>query len=187
MFRLLTENLEKLRTPRSLLRKPPDLSLHEFSIIGNTTPNMSSIRPLSDVSQYSMVKKPTPAEVTPIDEPAKKKETDAVSLELFNSSVSVFSPASEKIFIATSGLKEPDVNIIKEFCKKFSATYVDKLTDESTHLVVKTNNKNRSARTFKYLQAIVSRIRIVSMKWIHECLTKEKLVNEVMYSTKLRL
>ncbi|XP_065206912.1 titin homolog isoform X2 [Planococcus citri] len=179
--RLLADTLEKIRTPHNLLRKPLDISLQEFSIVGNRTPDLNIVQPLPDVSQYSVVKKPAACEVTPSDEPAKKIEDfdrEKVSMELFNSSVSLLSSACDQIQIATSGLKEPDLRIIREFCEKFSATYVDKLTEKSTHLIVKTNHKNRAARTFKYLQAIVSEIRIVSMKWIHECLTKEKIINE---------
>lgn len=160
------------------MKRPPDVSLNEFSICQNTTPTISFIQPLDDVSQYSVVKKPTAAELTPNADVERKEESDKISIELFNSAVSN-SLSFESVHLTTSGLKDVDTKIIKNFCNKFSASYFDKLTDKTTHLVVKTDLKNRTARTFKYLQAIVSGIRIVSMRWIEECLSKDKIVNEV--------
>lgn len=83
------------------------------------------------------------------------------------------------VYMTTSGLKEADNRIVKLFCEKFSAVLLDKLTDKSTHLVVKTDATNQTSRTFKYLQAIVNCIRIVSINWLYECLRQGCMVNEV--------
>lgn len=107
------------------------------------------------------------------------EDSGKVSVELLNSDVLSNSTSFDSIHVSTSGLKEPDLKMITKFCEKFGAIYSDKLNDKSTHLVVKIDENNKAARTFKFLQAIVSGVRIVSMNWVRECLTKNKIVSEV--------
>lgn len=99
------------------------------------------------------------------------------SVDLFNSD-SMISIGST-IHLTTSGLKDADNRIVKLFCDKFSAVLLDKLTDKSTHLIVKTDERNQTSRTFKYLQAIVNCFRIVSVSWLCECLRQGSVVDEV--------
>lgn len=92
----------------------------------------------------------------------------------------MISAAEERIIhFATSGLKDADFRLAKAFCEKFPVILQDKLTVESTHLIVRTDSENRTCRTFKYLQAIVNNLYIVSVNWMMECLRLGYIVSEV--------
>lgn len=115
--------------------------------------------------------------VNVITETSASSKISTKSLDLFNSD-SMISTGST-IHLTTSGLKDADNRIVKLFCDKFSAVLLDKLTEKSTHLIVKTDEMNQTSRTFKYLQAIVNCLRIVSVSWLCECLRQGSIVDEV--------
>ncbi len=100
-------------------------------------------------------------------------------------SIDLFASTSNKnnlrLCLTTSGLKEVDFKIVNSFCQKFSVILLDKVTQNTTHLIVKVDEKNRTCRTFKYLQAIVNCVSIVSVKWLQDCLQRNEILNEVSF------
>lgn len=106
------------------------------------------------------------------------------SLDLFNSSTAVSSvQALPAVALVITGLKDADVRLVKLFCQRFSVSLLDRISSETTHLVVKTDRKNRTARTFKYLQAIVNSICVIPIEWVQACIDANEILNEVSFHT----
>lgn len=149
-----------------------------------------SVRPLKEISQNTMrprVERPHNSSQEIIaTRTSQRKDIKKSSMELFSSIMSG-SQSSVQLHLTTSGLKESDTKIIKDFCARFCTFYADKLTSKTTHLIVKPDETNQANRTFKYLQAIVNCIRIVSLQWIYDCLAQNKILSEVENLYVLRI
>lgn len=81
----------------------------------------------------------------------------------------------------TSQLSGKPLKIVHSFINKFQATYNNSFKhSETTHLIVKTQQK-RCDRTFKYLQALASKIWVVDIRWMSDCIAQKKLIPEDDY------
>lgn len=87
-----------------------------------------------------------------------------------------------KLCFICSGLTVTRLAIVKEFAMKYNANFVNQFESDVTHVIVNTiGEKNAAKSTLKFLQGIAHQKWIVSYKWIEDCITQEKLLDETPY------
>ena len=87
-----------------------------------------------------------------------------------------------KIHIAVSGLSSNDP--VKEFMRRFNLKGSKTVTEEATHLIVRTDEQNTAAMTLKFFQAVARKIWIVGMSWVNECMEKGYVVTPEKHEVK---
>ena len=87
-----------------------------------------------------------------------------------------------KINIAVSGLSSHDK--VKDFVLKFKLKSSKNVTENATHLIVRTDEQNIAAMTLKFFQAVTRKIWIVGMSWVNECLEKGFVVTPNKHEVK---
>ncbi|CAK8673362.1 unnamed protein product [Clavelina lepadiformis] len=102
----------------------------------------------------------------------------ASSVSFSDRSHSQLDPGGRQLGIMASGLKGKGLSIVKHFAKRYQGKFHDTFVPgKITHLIVKTQD-SRCDRTLKYLQAIASKIWIVSIIWVTQSLKQRTLLPE---------
>ncbi|XP_013187254.1 uncharacterized protein LOC106132400 [Amyelois transitella] len=83
--------------------------------------------------------------------------------------------------LAGSCLSSMELMKVKLLCRQNNWKYIDKYTNELTHLVVGVDDENKSQRSVKYMCALAASKWIISFKWIEVCLSTNKVVNEEFF------
>lgn len=82
--------------------------------------------------------------------------------------------------IACTRLKRDETMAILALTTKLNGRYSKEFSKQVSHLVVAVDERNRvKDHTIKYVLAIAHGVWIVSFAWIKDCLTHNRLVNEV--------
>ncbi|XP_028042446.1 breast cancer type 1 susceptibility protein homolog [Bombyx mandarina] len=83
--------------------------------------------------------------------------------------------------VAGSCLTSAELKKLKVLCSENKWCYVDKYTNNLTHLVVGVDEEKKSQRSVKYMCALAAGKWIVSFEWVEKCLHLKKYVDEAPY------
>ncbi|XP_040605690.1 breast cancer type 1 susceptibility protein isoform X1 [Mesocricetus auratus] len=85
--------------------------------------------------------------------------------------------ANTGISMVVSGLTLKEVMIVQKFAEKYHLTLTDIITEETTHVIMKTDAELVCERTLKYFQGIARGKWIVSYSWVIRCIQERKLLS----------
>ncbi|XP_066485315.1 breast cancer type 1 susceptibility protein [Tiliqua scincoides] len=88
------------------------------------------------------------------------------------------------MFLVASGLSPGELRLVQKFAKKTGSTWSNQLTEETTHVVMKTDVDLVCERTLKYFLGIAAQKWVVSYHWIIQSLKKGSVLNEVDFEVK---
>ncbi|XP_050012431.1 breast cancer type 1 susceptibility protein isoform X6 [Alexandromys fortis] len=92
--------------------------------------------------------------------------------------------ANKGISLVVSGLTLKEVMIVQKFAKKYRLTLTDAITEETTHVIIKTDAELVCERTLKYFLGIAGGKWIVSYSWVIRSIQERKLLSAHEFEVK---
>ncbi|XP_075846751.1 breast cancer type 1 susceptibility protein isoform X3 [Microtus pennsylvanicus] len=92
--------------------------------------------------------------------------------------------ANKGISMVVSGLTLKEVVIVQKFAKKYHLTLTDAITEETTHVIIKTDAELVCERTLKYFLGIAGGKWIVSYSWVIRSIQERKLLSVHEFEVK---
>ncbi|XP_031209934.1 breast cancer type 1 susceptibility protein [Mastomys coucha] len=92
--------------------------------------------------------------------------------------------AAREISMVVSGLTPKEIMIVQKFAEKYRLTLTDTVTEETTHVIIKTDAEFVCERTLKYFLGIAGGKWIVSYKWVIQSIQERKLLNVHEFEVK---
>ncbi|GAB1296876.1 Breast cancer type 1 susceptibility protein homolog [Apodemus speciosus] len=89
-----------------------------------------------------------------------------------------------EISMVVSGLTPKEVMIVQKFAEKYHLTLTDAITEETTHVIIKTDAEFVCERTLKYFLGIAGGKWIVSYSWVIQSIQERKLLNVHEFEVK---
>ncbi|XP_020651752.3 breast cancer type 1 susceptibility protein [Pogona vitticeps] len=80
--------------------------------------------------------------------------------------------------LVASGLNQGELRVVQRFARKTESVWSNKITEETTHVVMKTDEDLVCERTLKYFLGIAGQKWVVSYQWIEQSLKAGKVLNE---------
>ncbi|XP_032093789.1 breast cancer type 1 susceptibility protein [Thamnophis elegans] len=72
----------------------------------------------------------------------------------------------QKMSLVASGLNQSELKLVRKFAKKTQSTWCNKLTEQTTHLIMKTDEDLVCERTLKYFIGVAAQKWVLSYQWI---------------------
>ncbi|XP_052050634.1 breast cancer type 1 susceptibility protein isoform X2 [Apodemus sylvaticus] len=94
------------------------------------------------------------------------------------------SRVDKEISMVVSGLTPKEVMIVQKFAEKYHLTLTDAITEETTHVIIKTDAEFVCERTLKYFLGIAGGKWIVSYSWVIQSIQERKLLNVHEFEVK---
>ncbi|CAH0702391.1 unnamed protein product [Spodoptera exigua] len=91
------------------------------------------------------------------------------------------SSANKEYCLAGSCLTASQIAKLKILCNERKWSYVDKYTNDITHLIVGVDDEKKSQRSVKYMCALAASKWIISFDWIDKIMQTKEIVNEAYY------
>ncbi|KAJ1982370.1 hypothetical protein H4R35_000325 [Dimargaris xerosporica] len=114
----------------------------------------------------------------PAKEAASQGETEPTS-QLTLPAMASNAPTQNDILIASSNLLPEHLTCLQKLSKRLNISLTSELTNQTTHLVVETNEERMATkRTKKYLVAVLRGCWVVSTDWVAACLRQSNHVSE---------
>lgn len=83
--------------------------------------------------------------------------------------------------IAFSRLNNAETLCVISLCNKNLATRQDKFNHDVTHMIVSVDRHNYvKDHTIKFISAIAAGIWVLNIKWVQECLSLNRIIDEVV-------
>ncbi|XP_052612218.1 breast cancer type 1 susceptibility protein isoform X2 [Peromyscus californicus insignis] len=92
--------------------------------------------------------------------------------------------ATKGISMVVSGLTLKEVMIVQKFAEKYRLTLTDVITEETTHVIIKTDAELVCERTLKYFLGIAGGKWIVSYSWVIRSIQERKLLDVHEFEVK---
>ncbi|XP_021067239.1 breast cancer type 1 susceptibility protein isoform X2 [Mus pahari] len=92
--------------------------------------------------------------------------------------------ADREISMVVSGLTPKELMIVQKFAEKYRLTLTDAVTEETTHVIIKTDAEFVCERTLKYFLGIAGGKWIVSYSWVVQSIQERKLLNVHEFEVK---
>lgn len=86
--------------------------------------------------------------------------------------------------MVVSGLTLKEVMIVQKFAKKYHLTLTDVITEETTHVIIKTDAELVCERTLKYFLGLAGGRWIVSYSWVIRSIQERKLLSVHEFEVK---
>ncbi|XP_013913729.1 PREDICTED: breast cancer type 1 susceptibility protein [Thamnophis sirtalis] len=72
----------------------------------------------------------------------------------------------QKMSLVASGLNQSELKLVRKFAKKTQSTWCNKITEQTTHLIMKTDEDLVCERTLKYFIGVAAQKWVLSYQWI---------------------
>nr|1L0B_A Chain A, BRCA1 [Rattus norvegicus] len=92
--------------------------------------------------------------------------------------------AERDISMVVSGLTPKEVMIVQKFAEKYRLALTDVITEETTHVIIKTDAEFVCERTLKYFLGIAGGKWIVSYSWVIKSIQERKLLSVHEFEVK---
>ncbi|XP_036050389.1 breast cancer type 1 susceptibility protein [Onychomys torridus] len=92
--------------------------------------------------------------------------------------------ATRGISMVVSGLTLKEVMIVQKFAEKYRLTLTDVITEETTHVIIKTDAELVCERTLKYFLGIAGGKWIVSYSWVIRSIQERRLLDVHEFEVK---
>ncbi|XP_067326200.1 breast cancer type 1 susceptibility protein isoform X2 [Anolis sagrei] len=89
-----------------------------------------------------------------------------------------FLNSKKNMSLVASGLNQGELRLVQRFVRKTESTWSNKMTEETTHVIMKTDEDRVCERTLKYFLGIAAQKWVVSYQWIEQSLQAERVLNE---------
>ncbi|XP_053116075.1 breast cancer type 1 susceptibility protein isoform X2 [Hemicordylus capensis] len=86
--------------------------------------------------------------------------------------------------LVASGLKQGELRLVQKFARKTESAWSNKVTEETTHVVMKTDEDLVCERTLKYFLGIAARKWVVSYQWIVQSLKEGRVLDEEEFEVR---
>ncbi|XP_008111383.1 breast cancer type 1 susceptibility protein isoform X2 [Anolis carolinensis] len=86
--------------------------------------------------------------------------------------------SKKNMSLVASGLNQGELRLVQQFVRKTKSSWSNKMTEETTHVIMKTDEDRVCERTLKYFLGIAAQKWVVSYQWIEQSLQAERLLNE---------
>ncbi|XP_063156546.1 breast cancer type 1 susceptibility protein [Candoia aspera] len=83
-----------------------------------------------------------------------------------------------KMSLVASGLNQSELRLVHRFAKKTKSSWSNKTTEETTHVIMKTNEDLVCERTLKYFIGIAAQKWVLSYQWIIQSLKAGRVLKE---------
>ncbi|XP_042138790.1 breast cancer type 1 susceptibility protein isoform X8 [Peromyscus maniculatus bairdii] len=156
-------------------RDPESESSEEPALVC-TTPASTSTRKISQCQAAESFKGPAAA-------CAHTAAVETVS-EMKPALTSSKGRATKGISMVVSGLTLKEVMIVQKFAEKYRLILTDVITEETTHVIIKTDAELVCERTLKYFLGIAGGKWIVSYSWVIRSIQERKLLDVHEFEVK---
>nr|XP_028557582.1 breast cancer type 1 susceptibility protein isoform X1 [Podarcis muralis] len=89
-----------------------------------------------------------------------------------------FVTSKKNMSLVASGLNQGELRLVQMFARKNESTWSNKISYETTHVVMKTDEDLVCERTLKYFLGIAGRKWVVSYHWVVQSLKERRVLNE---------
>ncbi|XP_029139617.1 breast cancer type 1 susceptibility protein [Protobothrops mucrosquamatus] len=84
----------------------------------------------------------------------------------------------QKMSLVASGLNQSELQLVRKFAKKTESTWSNKITEETTHVIMKADEDLVCERTLKYFIGIAAQKWVLSYQWIIQSLEARRVLKE---------
>ncbi|XP_053424885.1 breast cancer type 1 susceptibility protein [Nycticebus coucang] len=124
-------------------------------------------------SQYQ-----TDSDGSPATHNTKTMRAENLSSEKPELTSSIEESVNKRISIVVSGLTPKECMLVQKFARRYNITLTDLITEETTHVVMKTDAEFVCERTLKYFLGIAGGKWVVSYCWVIQSLKERKMLDE---------
>ncbi|XP_036889396.1 LOW QUALITY PROTEIN: breast cancer type 1 susceptibility protein [Sturnira hondurensis] len=118
--------------------------------------------------------------------PATPQTTNAAGYDVKEESVSREKPdvvssaktVNRRISMVASGLTQKELMLVHKFARKHHIAVTDLITEETTHVIMKTDAEFVCERTLKYFLGIAGGKWVVSYFWVTQSVKEKKILDE---------
>ncbi|XP_075417989.1 breast cancer type 1 susceptibility protein isoform X2 [Tenrec ecaudatus] len=84
----------------------------------------------------------------------------------------------KRVSLVASGLTQKELMLVHKFARKYNCTLTNEITEETTHVIMKTDAEFVCERTLKYFLGIAGGKWVVSYFWAAQSMKQRKLLHE---------
>ncbi|XP_006901791.1 PREDICTED: LOW QUALITY PROTEIN: breast cancer type 1 susceptibility protein homolog [Elephantulus edwardii] len=104
----------------------------------------------------------------------KEKSLSREKPEVVSSTESI----NKRMSMVASGLTQKELTLVQKFAQKYHCALSNHITDETTHVIMKTDTEFVCERTLKYFLGIAGGKWVVSYFWVTQSITEGKMLDE---------
>ncbi|XP_045155762.1 breast cancer type 1 susceptibility protein isoform X2 [Echinops telfairi] len=86
--------------------------------------------------------------------------------------------AGKRVSMVASGLTQKELMLVHKFARKYNCTLTNEITEETTHVIMKTDAEFVCERTLKYFLGIAGGKWVVSYLWVTQSMKGRKRLHE---------
>ncbi|NXK16416.1 BRCA1 protein, partial [Arenaria interpres] len=90
----------------------------------------------------------------------------------------------KEMSIVASGLNQSEHLVVQKFARKTHSTLSNHITEETTHVIMKTDKELVCERTLKYFLGIAGRKWVVSYQWVIQSLKEGRILDEESFEVR---
>ncbi|NXN28679.1 BRCA1 protein, partial [Nycticryphes semicollaris] len=90
----------------------------------------------------------------------------------------------KEMSIVASGLNQSEHLVVQKFARKTHSTLSNRITEETTHVIMKTDKELVCERTLKYFLGIAGRKWVVSYQWVIQSFKEGRILDEENFEVR---
>ncbi|NXG64324.1 BRCA1 protein, partial [Hemiprocne comata] len=90
----------------------------------------------------------------------------------------------KEMSIVVSGLNQSEHLVVQKFARKTQSTLSNRITEGTTHVIMKTDKELVCERTLKYFLGIAGRKWVVSYQWVIQSFKEERILDEENFEVR---
>ncbi|NXP04454.1 BRCA1 protein, partial [Thinocorus orbignyianus] len=177
----------------------PGTRLNSASVLSNLSGNMAR-NPNNSLSSGRLLNPPT---VEAADHPIAAQSAEKSSARECKSKRNVSFPPPvphsaagkenstspvvtnrKEMAIVASGLNRSELLVVQKFARKTHSTLSNHITEETTHVIMKTDKELVCERTLKYFLGIAGRKWVVSYQWVIQSFKEGRILDEENFEVR---